>query len=122
MNHTPSNMEFVAEVAAHVRSYCRDELSCACVNRLFTIAARIAQQRLLGRLRAAAHIHDTTIEQQALSVVAPLFSYAGSDSHLADALSEHLASDDVTVFQRFQAVVVLSTEDASLQEASHFED
>lgn len=106
MNHVLSHTKFVSEVADHVRRYCRDQLNRTGVNRLVSIAAKVASQKLWGRLRAASHTHETTVDQQALSVVALLFSTTGSVSLLADALSDDFADDDFAVFQRFQAVVV----------------
>lgn len=106
MSQVQPHAIFVSEVADHVRRYCSDQLDRTGVNRLVTVAAQMARQRLSGRLRAAAHTHETTVDQQAISVVAPVFSAKGSDSHLADALSDGLASDNLTLFQRFQAVVV----------------
>lgn len=99
-------MEFIAEVADHLRQYCRGQLSTLEANRLIKLAASIAQQKLWGRLWAASRAQETSIRQEALSVVAGLFHGGGKDSPLGTAVEDDLKSDDGTLFLRFQAVVI----------------
>lgn len=106
MTRSPMQRRMVSEIASCLRKYCRGTADALTTNRLIRFAATIAQQRLWGRLRAAALMEGTSLEQQALSSVADVFHREGTKSHLKFAVVEALERDDVSLFLRFQAVVV----------------
>ena len=100
-----TSSDSVREVAAILRRYCQGNADTHTVNRLVILAAEIARKRLWGRLCAAARVHETTIEQQAISIVAGLFRGKDAHSRLSLTLGESLKADDITLFVHFQRVV-----------------
>lgn len=93
------------EIAAELRRYCRGESSPRGIARLVDLAVAIVQQRLWGRLQAAARGQGTSAKQQAKSIVAGLFHKESPKSRLYAALEEILEADDTALYLRFQAVV-----------------
>ena len=100
-----TSSDSVREAAAILRRYCQGNADKRTVNRLVILAAEIARKRLWGRLCAAARVHETTIEQQAISIVAGLFRGKDAHSRLGKTLGESLKADDITLFLHFQRVV-----------------
>lgn len=96
----------VSEIAEYLRRYCNRELSRIEIDRLVGLAALIARQKLYGRLLAAAKAQDVAVEQQTTSVIAGLFCVEGADTALKTALTGYLEEDDISLFTRFQSVVV----------------
>jgi hypothetical protein len=102
--------EFIAEVTARIRRFCQGDLNSHEVSRLVTLSAAIAQQRLWGRLRAAAQAQETSIRHLAISMVTDLFVVIDGVSLLAKVLEDELEQDDVTLYRQFNAVVVRHVE------------
>ncbi len=98
--------KFIIEIADSIRRYSNNGLITCEIDRLVKSAATIAQNKLWGRLHAAAREQETRVEHLAISVVASMFTGKGSDSPLAEALENVLDSDDVTLFLRFRNIVV----------------
>lgn len=103
---TAPRSQFIAEVASYLRQYCDGALDTRGVRRLVRIAASIVQNRLWGRIRAAARQQETTVEQIATSVLAGLFTSEECDSPLCNALKRTPTSDDTVLFLQFRAIVV----------------
>jgi len=103
-----SRQVLVAEVAPYLRRYCCGKLDRISTNRMISFAAAIAKQRLWGRLKTAARHEETSVDQQALSVIGPLFREDGSLPPLAAALADTLDGDDISLFNRFHRVVIRS--------------
>jgi len=97
---------FIREVASCLRMYCRGSLDSPGEDRLISIAATIARQKLWGRLRAAALANNSTPEEESLSLLAGLFVKTDQSSHLNESLKEYLDCDDISLFLRFQAIVI----------------
>jgi hypothetical protein len=98
--------ELATGVAQAIRACWSGDVDRPVLDRLALLAARIVQQRLWGRICAAANARDVSIEQEALSVVTPLFAGKPPDIWLCEALEDKLDSDDTTLFLKFQAVVI----------------
>jgi hypothetical protein len=71
-----------------------------------SIAATIARQKLWGRLRAAALADNSTPEEESLSLLAGLFVKTDQSSHLSESLKDDLDCDDISLFLRFQTIVI----------------
>jgi len=99
--------ELIAAVAASIRQFCQSTLDTSSIERLTRFAGTIVCQKLWGRLYAAASERGTTVEQQSLSIIAPLFSAKGK-TRLRETLQEYMESDDTTLFMKFQSIVVNS--------------
>ncbi|MEW5794842.1 MAG: hypothetical protein AB1772_00645 [Candidatus Zixiibacteriota bacterium] len=98
--------DFVAQVAALLRWYCHGACTRAEENRLVLMAAKVAEQKVSGKIKAAARVNDTSAQQEAASIVGPLFGRTSQGIPLVSALDRWLDADDIELFQRFQAVVV----------------
>lgn len=107
-----TNSRFVDEVAETIRRYCQGQADTHESNRLIRLAAGIAQQKLGGRLRAAASKQETSVEQQAMSVVANLFDRHGPGSVLCRALEGYMQADNTVLFRRFQSVIAQTASQA----------
>lgn len=108
MRPVPPESEFVLDLTVSLRGYCKGVMDKSGLERLIEISATIVRQKLGGKLYAAAKAQETSSEEQALSIIAPLFGSAGPDSHLARALTRFLECSDIELFRHFQAVVVRS--------------
>ncbi|MEZ5358837.1 MAG: hypothetical protein R3F48_08390 [Candidatus Zixiibacteriota bacterium] len=97
---------FISEVAAAIRQYCSGTCTRLQENRLVNLAASIIQNKLWGRLHAAAREQETSIENLAISIIGPLFSSMGGDSQLLKGLRDAIPDSDITLFLRFQSVVI----------------
>ena len=105
MGQAYTHQAFISEVAAELRRFCRRDGTRTSISLLVRLAASIARQRLWGRLLAASRANGTTIEQEALSVVAGLFG-TDSPAMFSELLQiDNQESDDISIFLRFQAIV-----------------
>lgn len=103
-----SSCDTITDIASVLRLWCNGESGPACINQLARVAARIAEKKLYGRLRAAAAREGVRVGDLALSSVAGLFRRNGSVPYLTAALGDDLDGDDVTLFRAFEAIVVVS--------------
>lgn len=95
------------DIAEGIRQFCRDQSNISAINKLIEIASEIVRQKLRARINAAAYREDVSSRRQSLSVIAGLFTKEGKH-RFCQAISEFLDCDDITLFTKFQSIVVNS--------------